>query len=96
MDPRKLKAQLLEQAELQEILTLFEHLPGVFFWIKDTQGRFIANNQAGIHRKAGCATEEDVIGKTDHEKRYCCVRTEQGFCKYRPRHYPVSRGICRR
>jgi len=67
MSLQEIKNRFLRQVENREILTLFEHIPEVYFWIKDKEGRFMANNQAGIQRKTGCMTEADVIGKTDYD-----------------------------
>jgi AraC-like DNA-binding protein len=33
---------------LKELLPLFEHVPGIQFWMKDRQGRFLAANEAFI------------------------------------------------
>lgn len=65
MDSKDFKRRLLRGADAESLLELFEHLPGVGFWIKDRKGRLAANNQTGVLRKPGCYRESDVIGRTD-------------------------------
>jgi PAS domain S-box-containing protein len=43
---------------------IFEHIPGVFFLVKDLQGRFMAGNRA-TRERLGAATAEQFLGKTD-------------------------------
>ncbi|TSA35977.1 MAG: AraC family transcriptional regulator [Opitutales bacterium] len=43
---------------------LFEHIPGVFFLVKDSQGRFMAGNRA-TRERLGADTPERFLGKTD-------------------------------
>lgn len=45
-------------------MALFEHLPGVFFLVKDIQGRFMAGNQA-MRERLGAPMPEDFLGRTD-------------------------------
>lgn len=45
---------------------LFDYLPGLSFFVKDRQGRFIALNRRGCEY-CGVATEADAIGKTDYD-----------------------------
>jgi AraC-like DNA-binding protein len=60
-----LQAAFFDQmADAQGFLALFEHLPGVFFLVKDRQGRFVASNSATCSR-LGAAKPQDLIGKTD-------------------------------
>lgn len=51
-------------AEPQAVRMMFEHLPDVFFYIKDDRGRFIAANTATCLR-CGLARERDLVGTTD-------------------------------
>lgn len=44
---------------------LFDFLPGLSFFVKDRDGRFIALNRRGCEY-CGVASEEDAIGKTDY------------------------------
>jgi PAS domain S-box-containing protein len=45
---------------------LFEHLPGVYFFVKDAEGRFVRANRAFV-KLARAASEQDVIGKCDRD-----------------------------
>jgi AraC-like DNA-binding protein len=45
---------------------LFEALPDVAFFIKDTKGRFVMQNRRS-QDYSGVESERDVIGKTDHD-----------------------------
>lgn len=49
-----------------ELRRLFEHVPGVFFFVKDTQSRLIAASQAILDR-LGLQHEDEIVGTTDHE-----------------------------
>ncbi len=49
-----------------QVLTLFDHLPGLSFFVKDRRGRFMALNRRGCIY-CGVATEADAIGRTDHD-----------------------------
>ncbi len=48
----------------QQFQGLFEHLPGVCFFVKDADGRFMAANALCLKRM-GFNSEVEVIGKTD-------------------------------
>ena len=50
----------------QQILTLFDLLPDVSFFVKDRQGRFMALNRRGCEY-CGVISEEEALGKTDHD-----------------------------
>lgn len=43
---------------------MFNHLPDVFFFVKDTMSRFMAANQA-MYLRCGVRTELELIGSTD-------------------------------
>ena len=45
---------------------LFEHLPDVYYFVKDAEGRFVRANRAFV-KLVHAATEADVIGKRDHD-----------------------------
>ena len=47
-----------------EILSLFDHLPDVYLYIKDQEGRFMKVNKA-LARLRGVGSEDELIGKTD-------------------------------
>jgi AraC-like DNA-binding protein len=47
-----------------QLLRLFDFLPNVFLYVKDTEGRFAAMNKQLV-RLRGAETEAELIGKTD-------------------------------
>ncbi|EMI16616.1 transcriptional regulator, AraC family [Rhodopirellula maiorica SM1] len=49
-----------------QAFALFDHLPGLSFFVKDRQGRFIALNRRGCEY-CGVVSEAEAIGKTDHD-----------------------------
>ncbi|GAB5402710.1 MAG: AraC family transcriptional regulator [Aureliella sp.] len=49
-----------------QVFALFDFLPGLSFFVKDRQGRFMALNRRGCEY-CGVSTEADAIGKTDHD-----------------------------
>jgi AraC-like DNA-binding protein len=49
-----------------QLLRLFDFLPNVFLYVKDTQGRFVAMNQQ-LARLRGAESQHELIGKTDLE-----------------------------
>ncbi len=51
-------------ADPQGFKALFEHLPGVFFFVKDLEGRMIAASRPILER-LGLKGERDIIGATD-------------------------------
>ena len=51
-------------ADPQGVRAIFEHLPGVFFFVKDDQGRHIAANSATFGR-FGIRSERELVGSTD-------------------------------
>ena len=53
-------------ADRQGVREVFEHLPGVFFFMKDSQGRHIAANSATFDR-FGIKHERELIGTTDDD-----------------------------
>jgi len=67
MGIKKSKTQFLEKLDnLGGIQELFENVPDIMFWIKDTEGRFVMGNQAVIEL-CGCTRESEFIGKTDFD-----------------------------
>ena len=48
----------------EQLLRLFEYLPDVDFFAKDTEGRFVAIS-AGMLRRVGARSEEDLLGVSD-------------------------------
>ncbi len=73
-DSNALKEEFLNKlSHFENISQLFENIPNLFFWIKNIKGEFIMVNQ-GVIEKAGCRSEEDMIGKTDYDfwpKKLC-------------------------
>jgi PAS domain S-box-containing protein len=53
-------------AQNEQVFDLFDLLPGLSFFMKDRKGRFVALNRRGCEY-CGVATEEDAIGRTDHD-----------------------------
>ena len=53
-------------ADPMAIRRLFEHLPGVYFFVKDCESRMIAASPA-IFERLGVGSEAEMIGKTDGE-----------------------------
>ena len=53
-----------ELNDASEILALFDFLPDVYLYVKDTQGRFIRVNRA-MTKARGLKHESELIGKTD-------------------------------
>src|SRR4051812_16051448 len=51
-------------ADPQGVRAIFEHLPNVFFFVKDAQGRHIAANSVTFER-FGIRGERDLIGQMD-------------------------------
>jgi AraC-like DNA-binding protein len=50
----------------QALLDLFEHLPGVQFWVKDRAGRYLVMNRACLH-DYGFTELAEARGRTDDE-----------------------------
>ena len=46
---------------------LFEHLPDVFFFIKDSRSRFLHANEPLLER-LGLSSLESIVGTTDHDR----------------------------
>lgn len=53
-------------ADTQGVRAIFEHMPSVFFFMKDAQGRHIAANSATFER-FGISCEEELIGQFDEK-----------------------------
>ena len=63
-------------ADPQQIAALFEHLPGVYFLVKDTEGRFVSAN-AATRDRLGVSSESELIGATDTD--FCLFSQAQDF-----------------
>jgi len=57
---------LLNKVSVQQVLTMFDMLPDIIFWIKDTQSRVVYANQMFVEH-LGYAKLEQVLGKSDKE-----------------------------
>jgi AraC-like DNA-binding protein len=56
----------LEQITIRQLIQAFDILPDVFFWIKDSESRFIYANQYLLEH-LGMDTLEQAIGLTDYD-----------------------------
>jgi AraC-like DNA-binding protein len=50
----------------QQMQELFNHLPDIYFFAKDREGRFVMGNDHFV-RQCGAQVEEDIIGKCDYD-----------------------------
>lgn len=67
IEPWAVKRAFLDSLDsLGGLEALFENFPNLWFWVKDTEGRFITANQ-NVVKMCGRRTETDVIGRTDFE-----------------------------
>jgi AraC-like DNA-binding protein len=65
ISPREFQAAFFRRMGLmQQFRQLFEHLPGVDFFAKDAEGRFVAVG-AGTLWRIGAKTEEELLGVND-------------------------------
>lgn len=58
--------QWLRHVRPDGLRQLFEHLPGTLFFAKNTEGEIMFGNRHFVER-CGCATEDELIGRTDAE-----------------------------
>ena len=65
--PTQLQARFLSRvSNYDQIVSLFDHLPAVYFFVKDDHGRFIRMNQALLD-VLGIANEAEIVEKTDYD-----------------------------
>ena len=50
----------------EQMQVLFNHLPDVYYFIKDRAGRFVLGNDTFV-RQCGVETEAEIIGKSDYD-----------------------------
>lgn len=63
----RLQAEFFSQiADPQAVRAIFEHMPGVFFFMKDAQGRHIAANSVTFAR-FGIKSERELVGAMDEK-----------------------------
>ncbi|HAV14218.1 MAG TPA: hypothetical protein DCX06_12110, partial [Opitutae bacterium] len=55
-----------EDIDPNSILALFSGLGDIYFFMKDTTGRFLGGNQLQL-KKLGLNSEQELIGKTDFD-----------------------------
>ena len=60
MKPAQIKRNFLTQATAETFCELFEQIPETYFWVKDLEGKYIANSSSSVFRKHR-RTESDVI-----------------------------------
>jgi AraC-like DNA-binding protein len=53
--------------DARSVMELFEHLPGAFFYAKDTASRYVKVNRAVLTGIFRLEREEDLLGRTDRE-----------------------------
>ncbi len=58
--------ELLSKVSVQQVLTMFDMLPDIIFWIKDKQSRVAYANQMFVEH-LGFSNLEQVLGKTDRD-----------------------------
>jgi PAS domain S-box-containing protein len=67
MDKTQFKSDFLARMHSPEQMqVLFNHLPDVWYFLKDREGRFILGNDQFV-KQCGAATEKEIIGKTDFD-----------------------------
>lgn len=67
MPSPRLQAEFFAQmADPQGVRAVFEHLPGVFFFVKDAEGRHIAANSVTFAR-FGIKSERELVGAMDEK-----------------------------
>jgi PAS domain S-box-containing protein len=57
---------LLNKVSVQQVLTMFDMLPDIIFWIKDAKSRVVYANQMFVEN-LGYSSLEQVLGKSDKE-----------------------------
>jgi len=65
--PRQFQQEFFEKmGGPQQFQHLFEHLPGVYFFVKDRQSRMVCASQP-FWQHLGAASEAEIIGRTDDD-----------------------------
>lgn len=57
---------LLENVNIQQIISMFDMLPDILFWVKDIECRFVHTN-AIFREHIGAKNNEQIVGKTDSD-----------------------------
>ncbi|AWB65433.1 AraC family transcriptional regulator [Saccharobesus litoralis] len=58
--------EFLQQIGLTKVISMFDLMPDIIFWIKDQQGRFVYANQAFIEH-FGQRNLSQIVGKNDYD-----------------------------
>ncbi len=67
MESMKFKTDFLKRMHSpQQMQLLFNHLPDVYFFVKDLKGRFVMANDTFV-RQCGAEMEAEIVGKTDFD-----------------------------
>ena len=79
MDSRQIQQAFFSQlGDSQQFRGLFEHLPGVYFFVKDSESRLMAASSSILDR-FGLTDESQIIGSTDHD--YFPVHVADSFVR---------------
>jgi AraC-like DNA-binding protein len=66
-DPQRFQREFFARmGGQQQFQQLFEHLPGVYFFVKDRHSRMVCASQP-FWEHLGARSEQEIIGRTDHE-----------------------------
>lgn len=67
MDQATRKSAFLSQMQSQvQMQLLFNHLPDVYYFVKDRQGQFMLANDTFV-KQCGVSAEDEIVGKTDFD-----------------------------
>ncbi|MCF6313148.1 MAG: AraC family transcriptional regulator [Verrucomicrobiales bacterium] len=67
MTPESLSENFCKKlADNAQLAAIFDFLPEIFFFAKDTEGRFVLANKA-LHQILGITFSSELIGKTDYD-----------------------------
>lgn len=67
MDKVKFKSDFLAKMHSpQQIQLLFNHLPDIYYFVKDREGRFVMANDTFV-KQCGASAEYEIIGKCDYD-----------------------------
>ncbi|MEM7601738.1 MAG: AraC family transcriptional regulator [Verrucomicrobiota bacterium] len=58
---------ILDEPLVRQMKALFDHLPDVYFFVKNHQSEFVHVNQALLHR-LGLTNLVQIVGTTDHDR----------------------------
>lgn len=58
--------EFIKQMGVKQLISMFDLLPGVLFWVKDKEHHFMHANQSFIENK-GVKSLDNILGKTDFD-----------------------------